>query len=80
MKDKNAEKMVSELIVLLQAERQKQGLSYQQLAQISGIHRTTISLIERNMQNPTVLLCKKLANALQVPLAELIKKAEKKSQ
>lgn len=79
MKDKNAEKMVSELIRLFQAERQKQGLSYQQLAEISGIHRTTISLIERNMQNPTVLVCKKLANALQVSLADLVKRAERKS-
>ena len=79
MKDKNAEKMVAELIRLFQAERQKQGLSYQQLAEISGIHRTTISLIERNMQNPTVLICKKLANALQVSFAEFVKKAERKS-
>lgn len=77
MRDKNAEKMVSVLIRLLQAERQKKGLSYQQLSKISGIHRTTISLIEREKQNPTMLICKRLANALEISLAKLVEKAEK---
>ena len=77
MRDKNAEKMVSELIRLLRAERQKQGISCQKLGEMSGIHRTTISLIEREIQNPTMLVCKKLANALEISLGDLVKKAEK---
>ena len=77
MRDRVAEEMVANLVALMQEERESQGLSYQKLAEKAGLHRTTISLIERGKQNPTVLVCKRLASALGIPLAKLITKAEK---
>jgi len=76
MRDKTAEIMVSKLVDLLREERKRQDLSYQKLGELSGLHRTTISLIERGKQNPTVSACKKLAVALNVSLAKLIEIAE----
>jgi transcriptional regulator with XRE-family HTH domain len=76
MRNRDAEQMVSRLITQLKTQRKKEGLSYEQLAERAGIHRTTISLIEREKQIPTILTCKKLANALEISLTELVKKSE----
>ena len=77
MRDKNAEKTVEIVVDLLKKERQLQGISYRKLGEITGLHRTTISLIERRRQTPTLLVCKKICNAMNISLATIIKKAER---
>ncbi|MGE0251227.1 MAG: helix-turn-helix domain-containing protein [Dongiaceae bacterium] len=64
---------------LLRDERKRQGLSYEQLADKCGLHRTTISLIERNKYQPTLVSLLKIALGLKVSLAEFLTKAEKKT-
>jgi len=70
------ESFVSEIVKLMKEERKRQGLSYERLAGKAGIHRTTISLIERGKQNPTLSICKKLADSLDLKLSDLIKQCE----
>lgn len=70
------ESFVAHIVKLMAEERKRQGLSYERLAGKAGIHRTTISLIERGKQNPTLSLCKKLADSLDLKLSDLIKKCE----
>lgn len=77
MRNHRAEHITKNLIDLLAAERKKQGLSHQKLADIAGIHRSTISLIETGKRIPTILVCLKLAMALNVNLDALLKKATK---
>lgn len=77
MRDRISERILAEAIALLAAARKKKGLSYQALAEMSGIHRTSISLMERGQLSPTLLVYLKLARALNVDLADLIKKAQK---
>ncbi len=52
--------------------RQDLGLSQEELAFESGLHRTYISGVERGVRNPTVLVLEEIAKALKVPAAKLL--------
>lgn len=78
MKNRHAENTTKNLIELLAVARKKQGLSHQKLADMAGVHRSTISLIETGKRIPTILVCLKIAMALDVRLDALLKKAAKK--
>jgi len=56
----------------LQALRQQQGLSLDELSRRAGVSKSMLSQIERNQANPTVAVVWRLANALRVELAELL--------
>lgn len=47
--------------------RDELGLSQEQLAVETELHRTYISGVERGVRNPTVLVVDRLARALNVP-------------
>ncbi len=51
--------------------RKARGHTLDALAQISGVSRSTISLIERGQTSATAAVLGKLAKALEVPLASL---------
>lgn len=53
--------------------RLSNNISQEKLAELSGLHRTYISQIERKVNNPTILNVEKIANALQVDITELLK-------
>jgi len=46
--------------------RHQKGLTQQEVAKLSGMHRSYISSLENGHQNPTVSQIKKLADALDV--------------
>jgi transcriptional regulator with XRE-family HTH domain len=52
--------------------RLERGLSQEALALEADIDRAYMSGLERGVRNPTVMLLAKLANALKVPLGDLI--------
>ena len=52
--------------------RKEKGLSQEELAFESGLHRTYISGIERGARNPTIVILARLAETLQVAVAELV--------
>jgi DNA-binding XRE family transcriptional regulator len=51
--------------------RKERGLSQAELAELSGLHRTYISSVERGARNPTVLTILVLCRALQVEPGDL---------
>lgn len=51
--------------------RASRGFSLQALAEVSGVSRSMISLIERAQASPTAVVLERLATALGVPLAQL---------
>jgi len=53
--------------------REDLGLSQEQLAFETELHRTYISGVERGIRNPTVLIIERLAKALKVQPFELLK-------
>ena len=56
----------------LAAIRQSRSLSLDTLSKLAGVSKSMLSQIERNRANPTVAVVWRLANALGVPLAELL--------
>lgn len=56
--------------------RNSSNLSQEKLAELSGLHRTYVSDIERGSRNITLNSLSKIADALQISLSELVKKAE----
>ncbi len=59
----------------LAALREQQGLSLDELSRRAGVSKSMLSQIERAQANPTVAVVWRLANALGVPLAELLQSA-----
>lgn len=55
----------------IRMERVKQGISQEKLAEMSGLHRTYIGMVERGEKNITLLNYVRIASALNVPLHEL---------
>jgi transcriptional regulator with XRE-family HTH domain len=53
------------------------GLSQEGLADLAGMHRTYVSEIERGLRNPSYRNLVKLAVGLDVPLSELVARAER---
>ena len=53
--------------------REKAEISQEELADISRLHRTYISGVERGVRNPTVLVLAKIAKALGVDAHVLLK-------
>ena len=52
--------------------RERHGWSQERLAEISGLHRTYVSGIERGVRNPTIDILAQLAKALCVEPVELL--------
>lgn len=72
MRNKHAEKQVSDLIVQMKKIRIEQGLTYEKMVDLTGLHRTTISLIENGKRQPTLLSCIKICEALDADLKSLL--------
>ena len=57
-------------------ERLRKGLSQEDLAFRSGLHRTYIGMIERAEKNITLVNILKISNALEIPIHEILKPTE----
>lgn len=56
----------------LQEIRKSKGISQEKLAEMSGLHRTYISSLERGARNPTITTLQSLAIALNVKISFLL--------
>jgi transcriptional regulator with XRE-family HTH domain len=63
-------------IQLIKSLRESKGLTKEHLADLAGIHRTTIGLLEKGERSPSLQLSSQLAEALNIPLSELILESE----
>lgn len=61
---------------VLRKHRAAKGISQEKLAEKANIHPTHVGLIERSLRNPSLKVCKAIAGALGLPLAQLIAEAE----
>jgi len=62
-------------IDLVKELRMQAGLTIEQLADMAGVHRTTIGLLERHERTPTLAVAHQIAAALGHPLHELVQEA-----
>jgi predicted transcriptional regulator len=63
------------VVRLLKEERERKGLSMSVVAQRSGLSHSIISLVERDMRNPTLDTLLRIAEAIEVDLGKIISKA-----
>ena len=56
--------------------RQEKGLTQEQLAEITGLHRTYIGGVERGERNISLLNMERIARALGCPLSNLVEDIE----
>lgn len=56
----------------IRSEREKMGVSQEELGKIAKFHRTYIGMIERGEKNITIFNLKKIAEALKVQVRDLI--------
>jgi transcriptional regulator with XRE-family HTH domain len=59
---------------VLREARQAKGISQEQLAEAAQLDRSFISLVERGIQTPNIVVLLKLAEVLSVSAADLISK------
>ena len=52
--------------------RKEKGLSQEKLSEVSGVSRVTIARFETGVSSPKLQTLKRLADALKVPIDELI--------
>jgi len=57
--------------------RKKKGISQENLADICGLDRTTVSLYERGIRQPTLPSLFTLAKGLKMPASDIISAVEK---
>lgn len=69
------QEFLTAFIDLIKALRVSAGFTIEQLADLAGVHRTTIGLLERYERTPTLALAHRIAQALGYPLHELIQEA-----
>ncbi len=65
---------------VLRKHRAAKGISQELLAERANIHPTHVGLIERSLRNPSLKVCKAIAEALGLPLAQMIVEAERLSR
>lgn len=56
----------------LQSLRKEQSISQEKLAELSGLHRTYISSLERGARNPTITTLNSIAKALNIEISNLV--------
>jgi len=60
----------------IRKERKRAGLTQEQLAAKAGVHRTYISMLERNIYKPTVDVLIRICKHLGVKAHELVRRVE----
>lgn len=53
--------------------RQKKGLTQEQFAEICGLHKNYIGMVERGERNPALLNIEIIAKGLETSISELMK-------
>jgi transcriptional regulator with XRE-family HTH domain len=53
--------------------REARGLSQEKLAELAGLHRVYVGQVERGEKCPTIITLDKIAGAMGVEIADLVK-------
>jgi transcriptional regulator with XRE-family HTH domain len=69
--------IAANVVRLLREEREKRGLSMNMVAQRSGLSHSIISLIERDLRNPTLDTLLRIAEAIDIDLGKIITRSGK---
>jgi transcriptional regulator with XRE-family HTH domain len=71
--------LVKEVGHLVRQLRRSKGLSQEEYADLCGLHRTYIGMIERGEKTITIVTASKLASALGLTLSQFFRELEERS-
>jgi len=72
------QKICDQVARIFETERTRQGLSMTVLAARAGLSQQMVSYVERGMRNPSLDTLLRLADALHIDLAEILRRATKR--
>ena len=78
-KQKRWRRVSTEVARLLAEERVRAGLSMSAVAERGGLSQQMVSYVEREIRNPTLSTLIRMADAIGVDLADVIREAVKRS-
>jgi transcriptional regulator with XRE-family HTH domain len=70
-RDRRADEAIRAVAARVRERRLELGISQEELAHRAGLHRTYVSDVERGSRNIAITNVVRLADALQVPVADL---------
>jgi predicted transcriptional regulator len=76
-KNQFREAVATNVVKILRDERKRRGVSMNQVAERSGLSQGMISLVEHDLRNPTLDTLLRIADALELDLSKVIKRASK---
>jgi transcriptional regulator with XRE-family HTH domain len=71
------EAVCSEVVRILHEERKRKTLSMTRLAEQAGLSQAMISLVERDLRNPTLDTLLRITDVLELELSEILVKAKR---
>ena len=77
LSSRRVQAVCTEVANVLRLEREKQELSMSVVAERAGISQQMVSYVERGMRIPTLETLVRMCAALEVELADVIKRGEK---
>jgi len=66
--------------VVVRRRREASGVSQEALAATAGLHRTYISMLERGVRMPSILVAKQVAEALGTSMGTLLTEVDEEPQ
>lgn len=75
--DKSQQAVCSQVARRLRREREKQGLSMNVVAERAGLSQQMVSYVEREMRNPTLETLLRIAAAMEIDSAEVLRASQK---
>jgi transcriptional regulator with XRE-family HTH domain len=79
-KNQLREAVAANVVRILRDERKRRGLSMNQVAERSGLSQGMISLVEHDLRNPTLDTLLRIADALELDLSNVLKRANHKAR
>ncbi|MFT5107564.1 MAG: putative transcriptional regulator [Pseudoalteromonas tetraodonis] len=76
VEDQPVQEVVTEIIQAVKQAREENGISRYRLAKLTGLHASTISLIERGERSPSLFVMLKISAALEISLGCILSKNE----
>ncbi|MBL9185840.1 MAG: helix-turn-helix transcriptional regulator [Opitutaceae bacterium] len=69
--------VTSQIARILREEREQRGLSMNTVSERSGLSQPMVSLVERELRNPTIDTLLRLAVALELDLSDVLQRAQR---
>jgi len=70
------DKLQQQFGAVVRRKRLAAGLSQEALSEEAGLHRTYVGLLERGLRMPSILVAKKVAEALGITMSDLLGEVE----